>query len=483
MEFDAEAACMAINMVVKILVAGRWVETQRSVDIHSPYDGRLVGNTFEADAHLLEEAIGASHAVFPLTRALPGEERSRILATVSDAIRRQKEDFAKLIALEAGKPITAARAEVDRAVFTFALAAEEAKAQHFQRIDVRMPAPAPARQGEIRWFPAGPVAAITPFNFPLNLVAHKLAPAMAVGAPVVLKPAPQTPLTALKLAKLIVDAGWPAEALSVLPMSNDVAARLVADDRMKMFTFTGSAKVGWELKSKAGKKKVLLELGGNAAVIVEPDADLSTAAEKCVTGGFTYAGQSCISVQRVFVQHALFSEFCGRLLDAVKNLSSGDPLDESVTVGPLIRESDAIRIEEWINEATANGAKLLTGGKRNGSFIEPAVLTGTKASDKVRAEEVFGPVVVIERYETLAEAIDLVNESRYGLQAGIFSPDPETIDHAFKHLEVGGVIANDVPTFRSDAMPYGGVKDSGLGREGVAYAMAEMCEMRLLVMP
>jgi glyceraldehyde-3-phosphate dehydrogenase (NADP+) len=468
-------------MAAKILVAGEWVETSRKVATHAPFDHRLVGETYEADAELLERAIAAAAGSAARMQAFPHGDRSRMLAAVSDRIRASADSLAELIVLEAGKPLKAARVEVERAVFTFALAAEEAKVEHEQHIDVRLPLPANSRQGRIRWFPAGPVAAITPFNFPLNLVAHKLAPAIAVGCPVVLKPAPQTPLTALKLAEFITDAGLPPGALSVLPMENDVAAKLVADDRLKILSFTGSAKVGWELKAKAGKKKVVLELGGNAAVIVESDADVEHAAQRSVAGGFGYSGQSCISVQRIFVQQAAFSVFCDRLVAGVKNLRSGDPLDPETDCGPLIRESDAIRVEAWINEAVARGARLLTGGKRNGWFVEPTVLTGTKPGDKVNAEEVFGPVVVVEPYEALDDAIAQVNASRYGLQAGIFSADPESIDRAFTHIEVGGVIANDVPTFRSDAMPYGGVKDSGMGREGVLYAMQEFSEMRILV--
>jgi glyceraldehyde-3-phosphate dehydrogenase (NADP+) len=297
----------------------------------------------------------------------------------------------------------------------------------------------------------------------------------------VLKPAPQTPLTALMLAKVIVDAGLPAGALSVMPMPNAVAAKLVADDRFKVLSFTGSAKVGWELKAKAGKKKVVLELGGNAAVIVESDADVATAAQKCAVGGFLYAGQSCISVQRIFVQRAVFADFCDRLIGGVRQLKSGDPLDPQVDCGPLIRESDAIRVEQWIGESVSRGAKVLTGGQRNGWFVEPTVLTNTRPEDKVNAEEVFGPLVTVEAYEKLDEAIARINASRYGLQAGIFSADQRKIERAFNAIEVGGVIANDVPTFRSDAMPYGGVKDSGLGREGVVYAMQEFSETRILV--
>jgi acyl-CoA reductase-like NAD-dependent aldehyde dehydrogenase len=470
-----------MSEVVKVLVNGKWTESEERVEIRAPYNQRVVGTTFVADAGMLEAAIAGAVAAFEPMHARPGADRSRILAAVSEGIRRDAEGFARLIALEAGKPLKAARTEVERAVFTFALAAEEASAEFEQHIDVRMPGSLPTRQGTIRWFPVGPVAAITPFNFPLNLVAHKLAPAIAVGCPVVLKPSPQTPLTALKLARLLMDCGLPPGALSVLPMSNEVAASLVADDRLKVLSFTGSAKVGWELKSRSGKKKVLLELGGNAAVIVEPDTDVATAAARCVVGGFGYSGQSCISVQRIFVHEEIFPQFCDALLAGVGKLHSGDPLDEKTDCGPLIREADAVRIEQWINEAVASGAKVLAGGTRNGWFVEPTVLTNTKPDDKVNAEEVFGPVVVLERYSDLSEAVTRVNNSRYGLQAGIFSGDREKLDHAFKHLEVGGVIANDVPTFRSDAMPYGGVKDSGLGREGVRYAMAEMSEMRLLV--
>jgi len=468
-------------MAAKILVAGEWVETSRKAAIHAPFDHRLVGETYEADPGLLEKAIAAAAGSAARMRALSPTDRSVILTAVSDRIRASTDSLAELIALEGGKPLKAARVEVERAIFTFALAAEEAKVEHEQHIDVRLPLPANSRQGRIRWFPAGPIAAITPFNFPLNLVAHKLAPAIAVGCPVVLKPAPQTPLTALKLAEFIIDAGLPPGALSVLPMANDVAAKLVADDRLKILSFTGSAKVGWELKAKAGKKKVVLELGGNAAVIVESDAEAEHAAQRCVAGGFGYSGQSCISVQRIFVQKAVFAEFCDRLVTGAKQLRSGDPLDPDTDCGPLIRESDAIRVEAWINEAVAGGARLLTGGRRNGWFVEPAVLTNTKPDDKVNAEEVFGPLVVAEPYDSLPEAVERVNGTRYGLQAGIFSADQEKIDYAFTHIEVGGVIANDVPTFRSDAMPYGGVKDSGLGREGVLYAMQEFSEMRILV--
>jgi glyceraldehyde-3-phosphate dehydrogenase (NADP+) len=297
----------------------------------------------------------------------------------------------------------------------------------------------------------------------------------------VLKPAPQTPLSALRVARLVLDAGWPAGALNVLPLSNEDAGAMVEDDRLKMLSFTGSATVGWELKAKSGKKKVVLELGGNAGVIVHLDADVGEAAARCAVGGFSYAGQSCISVQRIFVHRSLYQMFLADLVGKVRALKCGDPMDESTDVGPLIRESDAKRVEDWIQKAVKDGAKLLCGGKRKGSILEPAVLTDTKPDQLVNCEEVFGPVVTVEAFDDFDSALKQVNNSRYGLQAGVFTQDSRLIARAYEELEVGGVIVNDVPTFRSDEMPYGGVKDSGLGREGVRYAMAEMSELKLLV--
>ena len=435
----------------------------------------------------MEQAIAASARAFHATRKMAPQERRGILLAVANGIAEHKDEFVRLLALEAGKPVKAARVEVDRAVFTFTLAAEEALELHNKdevlRLRTDLNPGSPVRTGMVRRFPIGPIAAITPFNFPLNLVAHKLAPAMAVGCSVVLKPAPQTPLTALFLASVIEKAGWPAGALNVLPMSNEVAAKLITDDRLKMLSFTGSATVGWQLKAQAGKKRAVLELGGNAGCIVAEDADVAEAAARCAVGGFSYAGQSCISVQRVFVQQEILGKFLDELLPRVRALQCGDPLDETTDVGPLIRESDAARIEEWIGEAVRAGAKLLCGGKRimDGRGIEPAVLTGTSASQRVNCEEIFGPVVTVEPYEAFDETLRRVNDSRYGLQVGIFTHSGKYIERAFDALEVGGVIVNDVPTYRSDQMPYGGVKDSGLGREGVKYAMEEMMEMKVLV--
>jgi len=338
------------------------------------------------------------------------------------------------------------------------------------------------RWGMVRRFPLGPILGITPFNFPLNLVAHKVAPAIAAGCSIIIKPAPQTPLTALLLAEVVEQAGWPDGALSVIPFSNEDAGFLVGDERIRMISFTGSAAVGWDIKRRSGKKKVILELGGNAAVLIHKDADLAYAAERCVSGGFGYAGQSCISVQRILVERSVCGRFTDLFLPAVSALRTGDPLDESTDVGPLIRESDATRATDWIQEAVRGGARVLAGGTRRGSLLEPTVLSGTRPEMKVNCQEIFAPVVTVEPYDDFSEAVREINRSAYGLQTGIFTHDATLLFHAFEELEVGGVIGGDVPSVRMDQMPYGGVKDSGLGREGVRYAIEEMTEPKLLVM-
>jgi acyl-CoA reductase-like NAD-dependent aldehyde dehydrogenase len=464
------------------LVNGKWTTSSEVILIRSPFDGSEVGSTYRASRADVEAAVAGSVAGQAELQRLSAHARQAILRATAEGIRAEREEFARLIAREAGKPLKAARVEVDRAVFTFSLAAEEAIriAGEYLPMDV-MPG-SDRKHGIVRRFPAGPVAAITPFNFPLNLVAHKVAPAIACGCPVVLKPAPQTPLTALKLARLLLESGMPAGALHVLPLANEDAGVLVEDERIKVLSFTGSAAVGWQLKARAGKKRVLLELGGNAAVIVHDDTDVKHAAARCAAGGFSYAGQSCISVQRILVVRAKFEEFTQELVARVKALKCGDPLDEATDVGPLIRESDAQRVEQWIAESVGEGAKLLCGGKRRGAIVEPAVLTGTKPAQKVNCEEVFGPLVTVEPYDGFDEAIRRANDSRYGLQAGIFTADQARIAQAFEQLEVGGVIVNEAPTFRADHMPYGGVKDSGLGREGVRYAIEEMTERKILVL-
>jgi acyl-CoA reductase-like NAD-dependent aldehyde dehydrogenase len=463
-------------------LAGRWITNRDTEPVRSPFDGSLIADVPKASAQDLEEAIVAAERAFQTTRKMASYERQRVLRSVAEAIRGRREELSQVMSQEAGKPIRAARAEVDRAVFTFELGAEESTRITGEWLPLDQQPASRGRYGILRRFPIGPIAAITPFNFPLNLVAHKVAPAIACGCTVVLKPAPQTPLSALLLAELVHEAGWPEGALSMLPMANETAAGLVRDDRLKLLTFTGSGAVGWKLKQQAGKKRVALELGGNAGVIVHSDADLTHAAQRCVVGGFSYQGQSCISVQRIFVQSGVFDTFMDRLLAGVKKLKTGDPADEMTDVGPLIRQSDAERVESWIDEAVAAGARVLTGGRRNGSMIEPTVLVNTTRTMRVSCMEVFAPLVICEPYDDFAEAVRRVNDSQFGLQAGVFTRDARLIEHAYEELQVGGVIAGDVPTWRLDNMPYGGWKDSGLGREGLKYAIEEMTERKLLVM-
>ena len=461
---------------------GKWVEDGTPVEIRSPYDGTPLAMVFQGTAEHAERAIQSAVQAFGSTRRLPAFERQRVLRSIAQYISSHKEEFARTMAQEAGKPIKAARTEVERAVFTFTVAAEETTRIPGEYLSLDWQQFTSGRWGIVRRFPLGPIAGITPFNFPLNLVAHKVAPAIAAGCPIILKPAPQTPLTAFLLAEAVEQAGLPDGAFNALPLSNEDAGLLVSDERIKMISFTGSAPVGWDIKRRAGKKKVVLELGGNAGVIVHGDADLAWAAERCVTGGFSYAGQTCISVQRILVERSAFKKFTDLLLDGVSRLQVGDPMDESTDLGPLIRESDAIRASDWVQEAVQNGATLLCGGKRHGSVLEPTVLTGTRPDMKVNCQEIFAPVVTIESYDDFAAALRRINESPYGLQAGVFTRDANRIFQAYDELEVGGVIAGDVPSFRIDHMPYGGVKDSGLGREGLRYAIEEMTEPKLLVM-
>jgi len=442
----------------------------------------VVGIGHRATAAHADAAVQASQRAFETTRKLPSYERQRVLREISEGIRSRREEFARLLALEAGKPIKTARVEVDRAIFTFAVAAEEALRITGEWLPLDWQPSTAGRSAIVRRFALGPILAITPFNFPANLVAHKVAPAIAAGCTMVLKPAPQTPLTALLLAEVVERSGWPQGGFNVLPLSNPDAERLVSDDRLKMLSFTGSGAVGWALKSKSGKKKVALELGGNAGVIVHSDWDLDDAAKRCVQGGFAYAGQACISVQRIFVQRGVEEQFLAKLVEGVKKLKVGDPLDEMTDVGPMINEDAARRARSWIEEAVVSGAKVVTGGTRRGPFLEPTVLTHTKPEMKVSCQEVFAPVVAVEPYDDFDEAIGQVNASPYGLQAGVFTRDAKLLFKAFEELEVGGVMAGDTSSFRIDHMPYGGVKESGMGREGLRYAIEEMTEPRILVL-
>lgn len=465
-----------------IIIGSRRITAGERVEVRSPYDQSLVGITWNATAEEMERAIAETVRAFATMRAMPTFRRAQILRAIAAGIEHKKGEFARVMALEAGKPLKAAKLEVERAIFTFLVAAEEASRIPGEIMPLDLMESTAGRWAMTRRFPVGGIAAITPFNFPLNLVAHKAAPAIAAGCTLLLKPAPQTPFSALLLNHVALEAGLPEGVWNTVPCSNEVAAKMVADDRLKMLSFTGSAPVGWQLKTKAGKKRVALELGGNAGVVIHKDADLDYAAERCVVGGFSYAGQSCISVQRIFVHREVEQAFLEKLVPRVKALKLGDPLDESTDVGPLIRASDAERVQSWIAEATAAGAKIATGGGRKGSMMEPTVLTHTSPAMKVNCQEVFAPLVTVIPFDDFDAALDAVNDSPYGLQSGIFTRDVNAIFRAYNRLEVGGVIVGDVPTFRIDHMPYGGTKDSGMGREGLRYAIEEMTEPKLLVM-
>ena len=466
-------------------VAGAPRSGAEVLEVTSPHDGAVAGRTSLATSQDVEAAVAAAHQARAACAATPAHVRAAALDRVSRRLSERTEEIARLITAESGKPIKWARLEVARAVSTFRWGAEEARrwSGTLQRLDTD-PA-ATGRMALVRRVPRGPVLGIAPFNFPLNLVAHKVAPAIAVGAPIVCKPAPATPLTALLLGEILAETELPAGAWSVLPVTNEVAAELVRDERLPVVSFTGSVPVGWSIRESVPRKHVTLELGGNAAVVVAPDQDeqaLTYAASRIATFAMYQAGQSCISVQRVYAHRDVAATLADRVVEAVGKLATGEPTDDVTDVGPLIDEAAARRVESWVDEAVAAGATLLTGGSRNGAAYAPTVLTDVPATAKVTREEVFGPVVVLDVVDSLDEAFDRVNDSRFGLQAGVFTRDLQVAFRSARDLEVGGVVVGDVPSFRADQMPYGGVKDSGTGREGVHAAMEDLTEERLLVL-
>lgn len=473
---------MSVETIAPILVGSEWRETPTRRAVTNPFTGGPVAEVCLARPQDVEEAVTLSLQAFANLARSSSHARATALQHVAVKLKEQKEDFARTICLEAGKPITDARREVDRAIQTFSIACEEAKRIPGEVIPMDISPGMEHHLGLGQRVPVGPVLCITPFNFPLNLVAHKVAPCLAVGNPILLKPAPQTPLTALRLGRLFQELDLPEGTLSILPCENALAESMVRDPRIQALSFTGSAAVGWSLKDKAGKKRVLLELGGNAAVIVEPDADLHLAAQRCVAGGFAYSGQTCISVQRIYLHDDVYDAFLDRVIPLVEALPAGDPAEDATVVGPLIDERAAVRVETWIREAVQQGAVLRTGGTRDQSLIRPAILTDVDQRMKISCEEVFGPVITLSRYRHLDQAFDMVNDSPYGLQAGIFTRNVDSIFRAYQALDVGTVLANEIPTFRADHMPYGGMKDSGLGREGVKYAVQELSDQKLLVL-
>jgi len=466
----------------KLFIGGKWIETRDRLAVTNPYDGSLVGEVFQAGEVEIGEAVDAAKKGFETTRRLPAYRRAEVLRRTADQLRSRKEEIARTMTLESGKPIQYTRTEVDRAVLTFSIAAEESTRISGEVVTLDIAPGSENRWGIVKRYPIGPVATITPFNFPLNLVAHKIAPALAAGNTVVHKSPPQTPITSILLAGIFSDSGVPEGAVNVVSCSNEIAERLSADPRVKMLSFTGSPKVGWHLKSKVPKKKVLLELGGNAAAVVEPDADLDFVSKRLAIGAFSNAGQICISVQRIFVHKDLYEKFRELFVEQTRKLKIGNPLDDDTVVGPMISHGEADRAFSWIEEAKGAGAKLLAGGKREGNVIEPTIFENVPTNISLYCEEAFAPVAVLDKYSAFEEAIQKVNDTRFGLQAGIFTNDSRKIFRAFDEIEVGGVIINDYPTYRIDNMPYGGVKDSGFGREGVRYAINEMTEPKLLVM-
>jgi glyceraldehyde-3-phosphate dehydrogenase (NADP+) len=466
----------------QLLINSEWKESSTTRDIKSPYDQSPVGRVFWADPSQVQEAIEAAHKAFAQTRQLSSFERAQALNRISQGIKNRREELARSITLQAGKPIRDSRLEADRAALTFEIAAEESKRMNGEWLPLDWTNQTKNRWGLVRRFPIGVISAITPFNFPLNLVAHKVAPAMASGNSVVLRPSSQVPITALLLGEIVTGVGYPAGGLNIVPSDYQAAEKLLTDERVKKVTFTGSPDIGWELKKKANRKKVTLELGGNAAVVIEPDADLDFALNRTVSGSFSYAGQICISVQRIFLHEKIYGRFMAAFEAKTNALKLGDPLGEDTDVGPMIDEASAEKIEEWIGEAVANGARLVCGGKRKGTLVEPTILENVRPELRISRLEAFAPIVVVDTYKDFSAALASVNDSIYGLQAGIFTNDLKKAFRAYEELDVGGVIVNDIPTFRIDHMPYGGVKQSGFGREGVKYAIEEMTELKLLAL-
>ncbi|MFN3739095.1 MAG: aldehyde dehydrogenase family protein [Thermodesulfovibrionales bacterium] len=468
--------------VIPAIIGSKRFISDNYIEVKNPYSGEVIASVSEVSREVFERAVEEASGSERLMAGLPSYRKSEILQKIAEMLLQRKEEFAKTITLENGKPIIESRTEVERASLTFRIASEEASRIKGDFIRLDRNQFSERRWGIITRFPLGVVLGITPFNFPLNLVAHKIAPAIAAGNPVIIKPSSKTPLTAVRLGELLIEAGIPEGCLSILPCPSKIVEEFITDKRIKVLSFTGSASVGWKLKKLAFDKKVLLELGGNAGVLIDRDCNLEYAIKRTVTGAFSYAGQICISVQRIYVHRDIYDRFLEGFLKSVASLKMGDPFDESVQICPMIDEENARRIEEWVNEALDNGARLLCGGRRKGNFYEPTVITNVKPDMRISCEEVFGPVVTVTEVKTFEEGVKAINDSIYGLQAGVFTNNIQNAFYAFENLEVGGVIINDIPTYRIDHMPYGGVKGSGSGREGLRYAIEEMTELRLMVL-
>jgi acyl-CoA reductase-like NAD-dependent aldehyde dehydrogenase len=466
----------------KMYLGGQWVERKEKLDVANPFDNVLVGRVAMASREDFSKAIELADKAFVHTRDLPSYKREQACKQIADSIEQKQEVLARTMAREVGKALKDARGEVARAAQVFRISAEEAKRIGGEIVDLDWSPGTDGRMGLVRRFPIGVVAGITPFNFPLNLLAHKIGPAIASGNTIVLKPASKTPVIALLLAELIDQTDLPKGAVSILPGSGEAAAPLLEDERIKLITFTGSDTVGWWIKEHSGKKRVVLELGGNAGAVVADDADLDYATDRLVFGSFGHSGQSCISVQRILVQEKVIDKFLKLFVAKTRKLKVGDPLDPTTDVGTMVSRQAVDNTEQVVAAAVKGGAKILTGGKKNGAIYQPTILTNVSRLMAVCATEVFAPVVTVSAYRTFAEAVDTVNDSVFGLQAGVFTNRMDDVFYAFKRIDVGGVVVNDIPTFRADHQPYGGVKNSGTGREGIRYAIEDMTEIKILSM-
>lgn len=466
----------------KIYCAGKFITTANKLKVTNKYTGKAYSTTYQADEKTLNKAIDAAFKIKNKCKRLSSLEKYTALKFISDQLLKNKKHLAEILCIESGKPIIYANAEIERAVQTFLIAAEESKRLPGEILSLDWIPNSKNKNGIVRYFPIGIIAGISPFNFPLNLAVHKIAPAIAAGCPIILKPASTTPLSTLELAKIIDRTELPKGMVSILPMTRTTGHLLVTDNRINLLSFTGSPEIGWALKKQSGKKKVVLELGGNAGVIISDTVNVKEIIEKCVAGAFSYSGQICIHAQRFFVHEKNYKEFLSLMKKETGNLKKADPLSANAKFSCMIDEDNALRVEQWVNEAIKQGAQLICGGKRKGSFFEATILTNTSPKMKVNAEEIFGPVICIESYNgKIEEAVEKINDTKFGLQCGIFTDSISELDYAFINCEVGGVIHNEVPTLRFDQMPYGGIKESGLGREGVKYAIMDMLEAKILV--
>ncbi len=463
-------------------LANKPVQPNADLVVTNKYTNEPACRVAQADAKAIDAAIGEAVKALEQTRKMPAFQRQAVLDHVVQRVTERHEELSEVLCIEAGKPIRDARGEVTRLIDTFRVAAEESVRMTGEYLPLDICKRAEGYESIWRRFPVGPCSFISPFNFPLNLVAHKAAPAIAVGCPFVLKPASRTPIGAVLLGEILAETDLPEGAFSILPCPREGANLFTTDERLKLLSFTGSPEVGWDLKARAGKKKVVLELGGNAACVVDEGVDLEFAADRIIIGAFYQSGQSCISVQRIIAHDTKYEHLKQLLVDRIAGLKAGDPLEEDTFLGPMISEYDAKRIEQWVGEAVEGGAKIICGGKRNGVFYDATLLENVEPHMKISCVEAFGPVATMQPFVDFKEAVRIANDSVYGLQAGVFTKNVDHAFYAFNELDVGGVVINDIPSFRVDSMPYGGIKDSGLGREGIRFAMEEMTEIKLLVM-